>query len=403
MPKWRTRIKQGISATTNVSGDHIMLVERRPAKGWYTRYQRDEYLKLQGPFTVKYWGYTWPTRVVSQPAVATIQSQKAEAIATKKFYTKLKAINQDMQGLVFLGELRETLRMLRNPAAAFRKAAERDYFEALRRHKKRNRRQWSENVDQRKWLDAVAGSWLEFQFGVQPLVSDMQGAYDALDRLNWDPIHRKLIHATGKDMEADGVPTLGEWNTTAQLSFTSETVKTKHKKVIYRALWERTRDVPVNLSTGKRLADSFGLELREFVPTLWELMPWSFLIDYFTNIGDILEQAFASTSDIRWVNKTVLYEHEVLIQTKFWESKVIANNSGGQYPDKYIACDPNRQEAFSRYRRRYFTRAASPVPNVAKLQWELPGSRFKQANMAALATLFSKDLFPQRVTRKHTR
>lgn len=397
---WKERIKKGQDCTTLVQGTHISLVDRRPSKGWYTRYQRDENNVLQGPVKVSYDGYTQPTRPVPAPVVLTIQRLDAEARATKKFYSKLASINQDMQGLVFLGELKQTLRMLRNPAEAFMKAARNDYLNVLKRHKKRHKGQrWSESHP-KAWADAVTGSWLEFQFGVQPLISDLKGAYDALDRLNWDPVVRKLIHAVGRDHQPDGTPSVGVWGTSYNLSFTSEVWKTMRKKVVFRALWERNRDAPEDLTTGKRLAESFGINMNEFVPTLWELMPWSFLLDYFTNIGDILEQSFASTSDIRWVARTIIHDHEAFYTSKVDEKAIIYNNSGGQYPNKVIAFDPKPREAFSHYRRRSFTREPWRIPNASKFMWEVPGSPLKYGNMTALLGQFSTDLFPQRVSKK---
>jgi hypothetical protein len=36
------------------------------------------------------------------------------------------------------------------------------------------------------------------------------------------------------------------------------------------------------------LSDMLGLHPRNLIPTLWEIMPWSWMIDYFSNVGDIV-------------------------------------------------------------------------------------------------------------------
>jgi hypothetical protein len=49
----------------------------------------------------------------------------------------------------------------------------------------------------------------------------------------------------------------------------------------------------------------FGFTPSEFVPTAWELLPYSFLVDYFTNIGDILSSSVTSTARLAWSNRTI--------------------------------------------------------------------------------------------------
>lgn len=388
VPGYRRRIKQGYDCTTSLQGSHITIVDRKPLNTWFTRDMKDDFGIWQGPFTVKVKGYPWPVRAVQWPAELTIQTQKAEAIATKKFYTRLKEINQDMQGLVFLGELRETLRMLRKPASALWKAAEKDYIQRLRRYKKQ---------DPRKWIDAIAGSWLEWQFGVQPLISDLKSAYDALDRLNWDPFIRKSIRVTGKDSEQSGPVNTHQWSANAKAIFTGFQTRELYRKVVYRALWARERDKAINLSAGHRMAESFGLNLREFVPTAWELMPWSFLIDYFTNIGDILEQSFASTSEVRWIVKTIIDDDITEIVTSLNPDLTRQFNTTTKIRFKSFDPDHSRPASVV-YRRRSFTRDKANPP-VSHFMWELPGSPFKYANIAALIAQADL-LYPQTSTKR---
>lgn len=44
------------------------------------------------------------------------------------------------------------------------------------------------------------------------------------------------------------------------------------------------------------------------MPTVWELIPYSFLIDYFTNVGDVLQALSTDTSGVHGLWKTEIWE-----------------------------------------------------------------------------------------------
>jgi hypothetical protein len=85
----------------------------------------------------------------------------------------------------------------------------------------------------------------------------------------------------------------------ARIIFTQTRTYTNHIMVWYKGA-VRVR------AAGSVYMDQelLGFSLSDFVPTIWELVPWSFLIDYFTNIGDVLEAWTTCTSDVAWVNRT---------------------------------------------------------------------------------------------------
>jgi hypothetical protein len=55
----------------------------------------------------------------------------------------------------------------------------------------------------------------------------------------------------------------------------------------------------------------FGFSPEQFLPTAWELVPYSFLIDYFTNIGDIIAGWSSLLVPLKWANKTTRKTNEV--------------------------------------------------------------------------------------------
>jgi hypothetical protein len=44
------------------------------------------------------------------------------------------------------------------------------------------------------------------------------------------------------------------------------------------------------------------------IPTAWELIPYSFVADYFANIGDMLAANAINMSSIRWWNQCIIRE-----------------------------------------------------------------------------------------------
>jgi hypothetical protein len=48
------------------------------------------------------------------------------------------------------------------------------------------------------------------------------------------------------------------------------------------------------------LGATLGFSWESFVPTVWELVPYSFILDYFTNIGDVLSAGLLVQSHLAW-------------------------------------------------------------------------------------------------------
>lgn len=48
----------------------------------------------------------------------------------------------------------------------------------------------------------------------------------------------------------------------------------------------------------------FGIMPSQFLPTVWELIPYSWLVDYFTNMGDIVAAACRNYGDLSWYSGT---------------------------------------------------------------------------------------------------
>jgi hypothetical protein len=68
-------------------------------------------------------------------------------------------------------------------------------------------------------------------------------------------------------------------------------------------------------ATAERIVELSGFDLKAFIPTVWEVIPYSFLVDYFVNIGDMLEAATTDTSIVKRLSKVVI--EEWVLETSF--------------------------------------------------------------------------------------
>jgi hypothetical protein len=180
--------------------------------------------------------------------------------------------------------------MIRNPAKALRSGFD-DFFTTLRR-----RRKGSKNHRRR----VLSETWLEYQYGWRPLVSDLEGGLDALSRFAQKPIRFKSVSGSGRD-ERDHSPAPLEVDSGRILY----TVNRKYHTIGTARYWG-----VVELQTGgsTSVPGNLGFRLDRFVPSLWELIPYSFIVDYFSNVGDIISSWAFGMSQVRWVSKTIRTE-----------------------------------------------------------------------------------------------
>jgi hypothetical protein len=221
----------------------------------------------------------------------------AENRARAKWYSKLREIEVQFSAPTFFGELRQTLQQFRRPLAALHSHAH-GYLDALSKAKR---------ASPKHWVKTISGLWLEKVFGWDPLLHDIEDAYEAYQRALYKLVTSRVVSASYKDY-ADRTSSL----TSVDRSTTLQNVNgvgiytrwngllTEYCQIRYKG----RVDLDVEATKWDNLA-LFGFKPNEFIPTAWELLPWSFLADYFVNIGDILTASVTSTRGVAYANKTV--------------------------------------------------------------------------------------------------
>jgi hypothetical protein len=151
--------------------------------------------------------------------------------------------------------------------------------------------------------DAIAQAWLELRYAWRPLVYDMFAMQEALQRLADgidDPIRRAWATRSGSNTTNSVVEGNfgGPNGVLGMQGFTCRTTNSRVRTVTAHAalaIQVRTREV---------------LQLDPFV-TAWELIKWSFVVDWFTTIGDLIG-AFSpfATGSLLW-STIAVEDHDV--------------------------------------------------------------------------------------------
>jgi hypothetical protein len=122
--------------------------------------------------------------------------------------------------------------------------------------------------------------------------------------------------------------------------------------------------------------DLFGFNPQNFIPAAWELLPWSFLADYFSNIGDILTASIVSTKHLAYTNRT-----EVVRIRKFGNHKLVPGSAPGANWTFKASSGSSRFHELNKKTVNRSTDVDVPLPTL-QLNFDLTGGQL--ANIDAL-------------------
>lgn len=240
------------------------------------------------------WYYVSPSADDPDPALYNI--------ALGRFYHKAYEALTTFSGGAFAGQLRQTVRELRHPLSGIRKILE-NYDKGLRRYLASNGRYTKPSTTRRKLLDHAAETWLEAVFGWQPLVSDIDDLMSEIASRAYNsryvvPIKGIAIKLYGdsRSRTFDNVLSSNQasgWDA-ANLLVSYGSIKKQF--VRFRG--------DVTVDSGGISYQRLGFAPKDFLPTVWELVPWSFVIDYFSNISHVLESVAIRRPSIKNIRVT---------------------------------------------------------------------------------------------------
>lgn len=229
-----------------------------------------------------------------------ISTTEADVKAREEFFKHALKLQRQVQSGVVLGELKKTLRMVRSPLRSLFQRVLRD----IPRIKKSASRYSSRQKIARK--KAAEDTYLESVFGWAPLMSDVTSGAEALAEyyLKRGQNYPYVLGKSGKFLAQVHASDYGASNLLPGRgidAYQSAKIVTSEAEVKY---YGKLRVDPFGspLEFQRRL----GFDPRNWLPTAWELVPYSFLVDYFTNFGDMINASAVQVTDLHWASRTVV-------------------------------------------------------------------------------------------------
>lgn len=366
-PKWRDQVRLGYQAGTEMSAQQEL-------HGRLPYYEALEQFAVKPPYTPspywlssKYSTATFHDTWLDSHSPESLSETKANNEALTHYVNKIRDVQTSFQGGVFLGELKEAVDLIRNPVKSIRDGVSSFLDSATKRNRTMR------NLTSARKRDILADSWLEYSFGWKPFVNDLAEGLETFANANndWDKSGWKTVYGVGEDEIPiyKGQVTLG----TSTPSLRTNLHRKSKVIVKYKGQVDRSLNAVYD-------AQNMGLDLHSVPLAAWEIVPWSFLIDYFTNFGDIISAASLARSDVRWTLKTVRKEYISELKGKHMTLTVNATN---KYQKSWLSMDRFIRRPMVR---KHVYRTPYNGSLVPQLEFSIPGGASRWLNMAALYT-----------------
>lgn len=297
VPDYREMIKRNESATSSLIG---VKHSYRMDTGNYSRTTPWPSFPYTSKFTLSGNVYAGLT-----PYDGTEQSvlDQARAQAQINFAKDVRKKTRTFQSGVFMGELLESIRYLKNPLVGMKKGYE-DFATACAKASKKYPITGTKPGSPR-WKagrQALQNAWLENNYAMRPLINDVNDAAESFNGVvrgdRYDPIKVTGRGEASKVVDLAIAPTAGNIAGWANgMTMGERRVITASVKVY--GVWKN-----MNPAGEMPLASRFGADFSNFLPTAWELIPWSFVIDYFSNMGDTIDAWSMRFIDFGWINQS---------------------------------------------------------------------------------------------------
>jgi hypothetical protein len=361
-PDWRYRLANGLQCTTTLTGTDYSVTS--------TPYMCIAGITDMNPYVntaTVYWQAYGQNRLSGFSSLSdSVNEGTANNLALGNFNRRVRAARTHLQGGVVLGEMAETIALIKSPARSLMRGLK-SYLTSLQKRKRSIRRSPLKKR-LRVAKDILADTWLEYSFGWKPLLHDIN---DAAKLLAIQHAKGTLIRTPVSASGVDEVYVVDDPNFSvyAQGPINLRAKESTRSKVSVKYYGQ------VRVDTSNAVSwHQAGFSLDDVFPTVWELIPYSFLVDYFTNIGDIISAASTFNSGLLWTSKTVVKETFHCLTDFRLTPTVTAGVK------RFYSLKPGEEEWY----KRTVSRAPYIGSLVPSLQFTLPGTGTRWLNIAAL-------------------
>lgn len=301
-PNFRVKIRQNLNASgqmsitaqnAGTSDADVKIYWRKSASG------PDSNTIYSSGHNGVFFGLNVPIPVTSHWASNDLD--KACAIAIRTLQRKWTGRRRAVMGIAMAGELGKTIDMIIRPAKGLQNAVKTYISRAKKLAKRATRRDGIAKV--------IADTWLETVFGWKPLIGDIKDGAQAIARIaTRDYLEREQFRAYGEYPKQvfQTIGILGPigFSPISGVLYDLVREQTMNSQCILYGVWStRLQDSNLTKSLAERLIERSGFGFEDWAPSAWELVPWSFLVDYFSNIGDVIEASCNTLDGPLWVEE----------------------------------------------------------------------------------------------------
>jgi hypothetical protein len=243
----------------------------------------------------------------------------AQKVAASRLYQDASANSFD--AYLQVGELMETLQMLKNPLASLREAG------TVLWHKMRKRTRHLQGEDLK---EAISGAWLEYSFGVAPLIfgtAEIAGSLvDALTNTRLDRYRKAsafMRESSGGTLKRDSFDIyVGAYKCSIEYhEMLTDEIEVNSGMTLVNDQRQMSHQARMGMDS-----------MRSFVGQAWALLPLSFAIDWFVGVGPLIDEC-------RPIRGRILHSYTGVLTTT---SRTIFAGSASFNSSSYSPVEVNR-------------------------------------------------------------